>query len=104
MPITNSKPILAPTPPLPGEFVSRPEAAAFVGVSLSTIDHALAVYPISIRAFGRRHISRPALLMLRADDHEALRAYAKGDRSSPRIKTYLEIAGVTPPASVSAGA
>jgi hypothetical protein len=45
-------------------------------------------------AGGRWAISHPALLMRLEDNMSALKAYWKGDRTSPEVKRYFEMAGV----------
>jgi hypothetical protein len=45
-------------------------------------------------AGGRWAISHPALLMRLEGNMSALKAYWKGDRTSPEVRHYFEMAGV----------
>jgi hypothetical protein len=45
-------------------------------------------------AGGRWAISHPALLMRLEGNASALKAYWKGDRTSPEVREYFEMAGV----------
>jgi hypothetical protein len=45
-------------------------------------------------AGGRWAISHPALLMQLEGNMSALKAYWKGDRTSPEVKHYFEMAGI----------
>jgi hypothetical protein len=54
---------------------------------------------IGRKIVGKWAISRPALLMRLEGNTAALKAYWKGDRTSPEIKRYFDMAGVPPLAS-----
>lgn len=49
---------------------------------------------IGRKVVGTWQVSRVALCMLLDDDPPALRAYLAGDRAGPRVRPYLERAGL----------
>lgn len=51
-------------------------------------------------AGGRWAISHPALLMRLEGNMSALKAYWKGDRTSPEVRHYFLMAGVPPSSSL----
>ncbi|WP_404286446.1 hypothetical protein ACD578_15855 [Microvirga sp. RSM25] len=75
------------------EIASLKEAGEIAGRCAETM-RMWAEDGIGRKIGGKWAISRPALLMRLEGNTAALKAYWKGDRSSPEISRYFEMAGV----------
>lgn len=92
-------------PYIPAEVISTAEAARLAGKTETTIRIWAGQFHLGRLIAGRWAISKVALAMFLAGDHEALAAYLKGDRSSPAVTRYfIESTVPLPSAQVAAGA
>lgn len=82
----------------PGEALTRAAAAVFVGRDAQTIDAYCRRHGIGRAFLGRRYISKAALAMLAAGDHDVLAVWRAGDRSSPQVVAYYDQHGIALPA------
>jgi hypothetical protein len=76
------------------EIASLKEAGAIAGRCAETM-RMWAGDGIGRKIGGKWAISRPALLMRLEGNTAALKAYWSGDRTSPEIRYYFEMAGVS---------
>jgi hypothetical protein len=79
----------------PRECISRSDAAEKAGVAMGTISGWCEKYGIGRRIGGQWKISKVALRMHLEGAREALAAYHAGNRTDPKVVTYLEEAGLT---------
>src|SRR4051812_3175759 len=85
------------------EACTLKQATGIAGKSEATLRSWCALYDIGRRvANGNWKISRVALAMHLDGDRRALRAYLRGDRSSPLVVQYYERLGIPAP-SMGAG-
>jgi hypothetical protein len=76
------------------EIASLKEAGAIAGRCAETM-RMWAEDGIGRKIGGKWAISRPALLMRLEGNTAALKAYWRGDRTSPEVRHYFEMAGVS---------